>query len=228
MFFRRLSLDSIVYSSRIANKQRRLRRKWLWWNANLRWTVRKQESFVAFRLSYLTDSSAFHEGDQIPAKVIPSKQACYVSHNGMEIFKPNYELLSGTGFTWVGSSNGHVPAGAVLAGNQATGEPLYVGRAHHEGALTPGKIHRGHGCLYIPYNGKEESILHYEVLVGQQRSKSKDFVFVSKFSTRCYSWMGSHIGSCPSASKCNLCWKRLRWFANVRWQMFPQWRSTSS
>lgn len=71
---------------------------------------------------------AFHEGDQIPAKVMPSKQAAYISHNGMEIFKHNYEILSGTGFTWVGSSNGHTPAGAVFSGNTSTGEPLYVGR----------------------------------------------------------------------------------------------------
>jgi len=113
---------------------------------------------------------AFHEGVQLPAKVIPSKQACYVSHNGMEIFKPNFELLSGSGFTWVGSSNGHAPAGAVSSGNTNTGEPLYIGRAHHEGSLTPGKIHRSHGCLYIPFNGREQSILHYDVLVGQQKA----------------------------------------------------------
>jgi hypothetical protein len=114
---------------------------------------------------------AFHEGDQIPAKVIPSKQACYVPHNGLEVFKPNFDLLSGTGFNWVGSSNGHVPTGAVLAGHQRTGEPLYIGRAHHEGSLTVGKIHTGHGCIYIPYGGQEVSILHYEVLVGQQRAQ---------------------------------------------------------
>uniref|UniRef100_A0A8D8KP06 (northern house mosquito) hypothetical protein n=1 Tax=Culex pipiens TaxID=7175 RepID=A0A8D8KP06_CULPI len=112
---------------------------------------------------------AFHEGDQLPAKVLPSKQAAYVSHNGCEIFKSHFEVLSGTGFTWVHSSNGHVPAGAVLCGNTTTGEPLYIGRAHHEGSLTPGKIHRSHGCLYIPFGGAEQSILHYEVLVGQQR-----------------------------------------------------------
>lgn len=114
---------------------------------------------------------AFHEGDQIPAKVIPSKQACYVPHNGLEVFKPNFDLLSGTGFTWVGSSNGHVPAGAVLAGNQRTGEPLYVGRAHHDGSLTVGKIHTGHGCIYVPFGGQEHSILHYEVLVAQQKAQ---------------------------------------------------------
>lgn len=115
--------------------------------------------------------SAFHDGDQLPAKVIPSKQACYISHNGLEIFKPNYELLSGTGFTWVGSSNGHVPEGAVLAGNTSTGEPLFIGRAHHEGSLTPGKIHRSHGCIYVPFGGAEHSMLHYEVLVAQQKAQ---------------------------------------------------------
>lgn len=113
---------------------------------------------------------AFHDGDQLPAKVIPSKQACYVSHNGLEVFKPNFEFLSGTGFTWISSSNGHVPENAVLAGNTVTGEPLYVGRAHHDGSLTPGKIHRSHGCIYIPYGGQEHSILHYEVLVAQAKA----------------------------------------------------------
>lgn len=112
---------------------------------------------------------AFHEGDQTPAKVIPSKQACYISHNGLEIFKPTFEALTGSGFTWVSSSNGHVPAGAVLAGNTVNGLPLYVGRAHHDGSLTPGKIHGSHGCIYIAYGGMEHSILHYEVLVGQQQ-----------------------------------------------------------
>lgn len=34
----------------------------------------------------------FHEGEQLPAKVIPSKQVAYVSHNGMEIAKQHYEV----------------------------------------------------------------------------------------------------------------------------------------
>lgn len=37
---------------------------------------------------------AFHEGDQLPAKVIPSKQAAYVSHNGLEIYKSHFEVSS--------------------------------------------------------------------------------------------------------------------------------------
>jgi len=113
---------------------------------------------------------AFHEGDMLPAKVIPSKQACYVSYNGMEVFKHHFEYLCGNGLTWVGSSNGHVPDGAVMSGNTSSGEELYIGRAHHQGALTPGKIHRSHGCMYLPFNGREESSVHYEVLVFQQKA----------------------------------------------------------
>ncbi|KAL7015574.1 hypothetical protein ACKWTF_016529 [Chironomus riparius] len=113
---------------------------------------------------------AFHDGDQLPAKVIPSKQSCYVSHNGLEIFKSHFEYLSGTGFSWVASSNGHAPKGAVIAGNTVTGEPLAIGRAHHEGSLTPGKIHKSHGCLYLPFGGAEQSTLYYEVLVCPQKA----------------------------------------------------------
>lgn len=33
-----------------------------------------------------------HEGDILPAKVIPSKNACYVAHNGEEILKDQFEV----------------------------------------------------------------------------------------------------------------------------------------
>lgn len=120
---------------------------------------------------------AYHEGDMTPVKVLPSKQAAYLSYNGQEILVSNYEVLTGHGFTWVGSGNGHVPEGAVVAGNQSSGEPLYVGRAHHQGSLTPGKVHRSHGCLYIPFGGQEHSILQYEVLVGAQKGIFFYFVY---------------------------------------------------
>lgn len=114
---------------------------------------------------------AFHEGENLPAKVIPSKHACYISHGGEEIFKPNFEYLAGSGFTWKSSSNGHAPADAVSAGATATGEVLYIGRAHHEGALTPGKVHGSHGVLYFPYGGAEQSTLYYEVLCCKQKGQ---------------------------------------------------------
>lgn len=35
---------------------------------------------------------ARHEGDIVPAKVIPSKNACYISFNGEEILKDQFEV----------------------------------------------------------------------------------------------------------------------------------------
>jgi len=110
---------------------------------------------------------AFHEGNLLPAKIIPLKNACYVSNNGAEIFIPNFERLSGTGFTWVPKSHGAVPDDTVVSGSTASGEPIYIARAHHEGSLTPGKVITSNACMFIPYGGKEEEIFWYEALVCQ-------------------------------------------------------------
>lgn len=112
---------------------------------------------------------AIHEGNLMPCKVLPCKRAAYVSYNCNEVMVQCYEVLTGSGFSWIGSSNGHTPPGAVLVGKQRNGEPLYMGRAFFQGSLTPGKVHKSHGCLYIPYGGAEHSIKQYEVLVGAQK-----------------------------------------------------------
>ncbi|KAL1403809.1 hypothetical protein pipiens_001758 [Culex pipiens pipiens] len=112
--------------------------------------------------------AALNETLTLPAKIIPDKQAAYVSHNGSELSVTHFEILRGTGFTWVQGSYGNVPSGAVPGGNSSSGELLYIGRAHHEDSLTLGKIHRSHGCMYIPFDGAELSFQEYEVLVKQQ------------------------------------------------------------
>ncbi|CAD7078239.1 unnamed protein product [Hermetia illucens] len=106
-----------------------------------------------------------HAGDVIPGKVIPSKQAFYIAYGGQEVFKDHYEVLTGAGYVWVNTSSGHVPPNAVVGGKTASGEQLYIGRTHHAGSLTPGKIQPSHQCLYIPYGGQEMSFRQYEVLV---------------------------------------------------------------
>lgn len=108
---------------------------------------------------------AFHEGDLLPAKVIPSKNCAYVSYGGEEIVKHEFEVLVGHGYGWVPASDGYVPPGSVVCGRTSDGEPLYVGRGHYSGSFTPGKIHRSHNCLYIPFGGREVSLNSYEVLV---------------------------------------------------------------
>ncbi|XP_070150138.1 natterin-3 [Polyergus mexicanus] len=108
---------------------------------------------------------AFHNGDMLPAKVIPDKNVAYVCHNGEEHPKDSFEVLCQGEFAWEFCSNGGVPTDAVIAGQTADGEPLYVGRVLHNGSQTVGKIQQSHGCLYIPFDGEELSFKDYEVLV---------------------------------------------------------------
>uniref|UniRef100_A0A1L8EIG8 Uncharacterized protein n=1 Tax=Haematobia irritans TaxID=7368 RepID=A0A1L8EIG8_HAEIR len=108
---------------------------------------------------------AFHNGDLLPGKFVTGHNSAYISYEGQEMKMQNYEILVGEHYIWVPAINGYAP-GAVEAGRTATGEVLYVGRAHYSGTLTCGKIHRSHGCLYIPFGGCEIAIRgNYEILV---------------------------------------------------------------
>ncbi|XP_066600369.1 natterin-3-like [Prorops nasuta] len=110
---------------------------------------------------------ANHDGDILPAKVIPDKNVAYVSYAGEEHAKHNFEVLCHSEFTWEFASNGNVPPEAVVAGQTSSGEPLYVGRVLHNGSQTIGKVQQSHGCLYIPFDGEELSFKDYEVLVSR-------------------------------------------------------------
>ncbi|KAL5273901.1 hypothetical protein ACFFRR_000579 [Megaselia abdita] len=108
---------------------------------------------------------AYHSGDMLPAKVVPTKNKAYVAFGGVEHEKYDIEVLTGGGcLHWVSGGNGYVPPNAIEAGNTSDGEPLYIGRGHYHGSLTPGKVHPSHGCLYIPYGGAEHRLSDYEVL----------------------------------------------------------------
>lgn len=88
-----------------------------------------------------------------------------VCHDGQEIPQHNYEVLCNGRTQWVQSGHGHVLPNAVAGGRTSSGETLYIGRAWHAGALTPGKIHPSHGNLYIPYAGGEVAHGTYEILI---------------------------------------------------------------
>lgn len=83
---------------------------------------------------------AFHEGDLLPAKVIPDKQLAYVCYGGEEHPKAEFEVLRSGDFVWEFATNGEIPLGAVEIGRTADGESLYCGRALYEGTQTPGKV----------------------------------------------------------------------------------------
>lgn len=126
---------------------------------------------------------AFHEGCMLPgeltkqqlesifqvyrhilAKIMPDKNAAYVSKDGLEHPKSEFEVLRTGELVWDWADSGTVPDGGIVAGRTDEGELLYVGRAFHEGSHTPGRVQISHGCIYIPFGGKEIMLHQYEVL----------------------------------------------------------------
>ncbi|WP_176461752.1 DM9 repeat-containing protein [Anaeromicrobium sediminis] len=71
----------------------------------------------------------------------------------------------GTGVQWVAASKGSIPLGAITAGYEADGTPLYVARAHHSKGLHIGKIKPVSNGATIPIEGVEVLTSFYEVLV---------------------------------------------------------------
>ncbi|XP_050590640.1 uncharacterized protein LOC126922244 isoform X2 [Bombus affinis] len=69
-------------------------------------------------------------------------------------------------FCWCDATGGIIPPGAVEGGKDISGEPLYVGRAYHEGALLPGKVKPGDSVCYVAWGGDEHGKTDYQVLCG--------------------------------------------------------------
>ncbi|XP_044018598.1 uveal autoantigen with coiled-coil domains and ankyrin repeats-like [Aphidius gifuensis] len=108
---------------------------------------------------------ASHNGDILPAKVKPEHGVAYVSYNGVEYGKTDYEIMFQTHFDWVRVENGHVPSDAVPGGKTIDGKILYVGRTIHDKVYCAGKVDPKSNKLLIPYGGKEIEYTSYEVLV---------------------------------------------------------------
>lgn len=109
---------------------------------------------------------ARHEGALIPGKVQPSHGVCYISWGGGEHPHSDYEVLCAGGGYWVPVESGNIPPNAMPAGETETGEPLYIGRANHNGTVTVGKVQPSHGCCYIPYSGQELAFTDFELFVS--------------------------------------------------------------
>nr|SIW59360.1 Farnesoic acid methyltransferase crustacean-type [Blattella germanica] len=110
---------------------------------------------------------ASHEGALIPGKVVPSHGVCYVPWGGQEHGKTEYQVLTGCEAAWIPAAGGALPEGALPSGESEDGEPLFVGRAAHEGTMTVGKVQPSHSVCYIPYGGQELAYQEYEVLVAK-------------------------------------------------------------
>jgi hypothetical protein len=94
-----------------------------------------------------------------PGKVVASN--CNIGWGGKEVTIPNYEVAVGA-VTWVAASNGQIPAGAVIGG-QESGRNLAVCRANFNNGVHPGKVVASN--CNIGWGGKEVTIPNYEVAV---------------------------------------------------------------
>ncbi|XP_017087939.2 uncharacterized protein [Drosophila bipectinata] len=108
----------------------------------------------------------YYRGVHVPGKAIPSMGCAFIAHGGREIMESSYQVLVGQGkYHWVPGYSGSIPQGAVVAGRSPLGEPLYIGRGHYRGSLTPGVVEPSNRCLQIPFHGNEIRLSSYEVLV---------------------------------------------------------------
>ena len=107
---------------------------------------------------------AAYQGGIHPGKVRLAFGAANIPYGGAEVKVADYEVLLGE-VRWVKASGGRVPDGAVVAGFEANGEPLFVARATYQGGIHPGKVRLAFGAANIPYGGKEVKVAEYEVLV---------------------------------------------------------------
>jgi hypothetical protein len=77
-------------------------------------------------------------------------------------------LVQSYGANWVNASNGTVPAGAFISGQDSppAREPLYACRAAYANGIQLGKVSPKIGACDISYGGREIRIPQYQVLVG--------------------------------------------------------------
>lgn len=105
-----------------------------------------------------------YQGGIHPCKFVDNN-GCFVSYGGKEYKVDKFEYYVGN-VKWVKCKNHEIPAGAILAGQEADGRKLYIGRTAHDGCLITGKVgkHLSQG-ICIPYYGKEIELPEYEILV---------------------------------------------------------------
>lgn len=88
-----------------------------------------------------------------------------MSYGGHEYKLDSCELLMNDNFGWTSSSIGDILQNAIIGGETASHENLYIGRVNNDGFLIPGKIHPSHKTMYYSLDGFEHRRNAYEILV---------------------------------------------------------------
>jgi len=100
----------------------------------------------------------------VPGKVRKEFGAANVGLAGKEVKMKDYEVYCG-GAKWEKASNGNIPTGAIVVGNEPGGAPLYAARAEIRNGLHPGKVRPEFKGAMIPFGNIETLATAYEILV---------------------------------------------------------------
>lgn len=90
-------------------------------------------------------------------------------YDGVEVQLNDFEHITTTSsdenpeVAWSKGANGSIPGRSIIVGKEGDVD-TFIGRAHVDGIIVVGKVFPPHGCLYVPYYGKEIKITDYEVL----------------------------------------------------------------
>ena len=109
---------------------------------------------------------AWHENGLHIGKVRTEFKAAHIPYDGKVVHKASYDVYVGP-LRWSRASDGAIPTGAIVAGHEADGEPLYVARAEIEKGVHIGKVRREFGAALIPYGDKEIPLTPYEILITE-------------------------------------------------------------
>ncbi|XP_073957886.1 uncharacterized protein isoform X2 [Choristoneura fumiferana] len=140
--------------------------RWVPLNAEIDHRVPADALIGGFEKEPLYIARAHHNGSLCPGKYVVSLRRAFLPWGRREHQKTRLEILCGYNAAWVKTEGAKIPQNAFIAGtSEVRQEPLYIGRAEHDGCLINGKIHVIHGTCFLPYYGEEIVVYSYEILV---------------------------------------------------------------
>ena len=117
--------------------------------------------FLEQMQNILADADAKYRVGVLPyagQAVTVSSYDVIVTASGHDVSMPSMK--------WVAAEDGILPCGAIEAGADADGNPLYVARTTAPGSLIVGALNSMLGGAYVPYEDqKEHKVTSYEALV---------------------------------------------------------------
>lgn len=127
-----------------------------------------------------------------------------------------------TDHTWV-STNVYedLPPFAIHAGHDSDGDPIYVGRAYHNGDMLPAKVIPNKKQAYVAWGGEEHNKHDVEILTGHHYGKlpfSRSHINIFPIHNKyliCHSYSVVAQQWWPRTSSCPARWTNQRWRAFV-------------